>query len=171
MDKVSKIYTKVAHAGVSVRATRRAASLIGALMAALVIGLVGTDAAQAVSVGPNGTLSQATADCTFPGQVTVHDEFIPAHVGQYYFRVRVWMYNFSTGLWTSNDWRSPQLGVLDQKIDYDLKSVRSGVYYLLTEWEQSQGNGWSQSIYDKVEQVFNWMPNEFSQNTDSLCAL
>jgi hypothetical protein len=45
------------------------------------------------------------------------------------------------------------------------------VYYLVTEWQQSQGNGWSPSKRDKVDQVQNWLPNGWSQNTDSLCAL
>jgi hypothetical protein len=171
MDKVGMFFAKVARAGMSRRTMRRAVGSIGALTAALVIGLAGTDAAQAVSTGPDGTIVSSTAACTFPGQVTVYFGFTPPTGGPYYYQVRLLMYNFSTGLWTQTKWLSAELDVIGPTVDYKLDSIPSGVYYLVTEWQQSQGNGWSPSKRDKVDQVQNWLPNGWSQNTDSLCAL
>jgi len=171
MDRLTKVFTKITHAGVSFRATRRVVSLIGALTAALAIGLAGTEAAQAVSVGPNVSLSLTTADCTYPGQVAVHYSFYPAYGGSYYVSIKLWMYNFSTGRWASFPWSQPALVTPGQKLNLSFWNIPSGVYQLRTEWEQYQGNHWSPSVYDNVDQVFNWLPNGWSQNTNSLCAL
>jgi hypothetical protein len=171
MDKVTKIYTKVARAGVTFPAMRRVVSLLCALTAALVIGLAGTDAAQAVSVGPNVTLSLTTADCTYPGQISVHYGFYPAYGGSYYVSIRLWMRNVTTGRWTYFPWSQPALVTPGQKLNLSFWGIPDGLYQLRTEWEQYQGNYWSQSIYDNVDQVFNWLPNGWSQNSNSLCAL
>jgi hypothetical protein len=172
VDKVAKIHTKAAHAGVSLPAMRRAVSLICALTAALVIGLAGTGTAEAVSVGPDVTLSLTQADCSFSGQtINLHYGFYPADGRSYYVSVRLWLYNFSTGQWSHFLWSQPASVSPSQNLNLHFGPVSHGVYYLLTEWKQYQGNGWSQSIYDKMDQVFNWLPNGFSQNTDSHCAL
>jgi len=81
------------------------------------------------------------------------------------------MYNLSTGRWSSFPWSQPASVSPSQNLNLHFRSIPSGAYYLLTEWKQYQANGWSQSIYDKVDQVFNYMPNGFSSNTESACAL
>ena len=171
VDKIAKSYSKVVHVGLSFPAMRRAVSLICALTVALLIGLVGTGTAQAVSRGPNVTLSLTTADCSYPGQLAVHYGFYPADGRSYYVSIKVWMYNFSTGRWSSFPWSQPASVSPSQNLNLHFRSIPSGAYYLLTEWKQYQANGWSQSIYDKVDQVFNYMPNGFSSNTESACAL
>jgi hypothetical protein len=172
MDKVTKIFTNVAHAGGRFPAMWRAVSLIGALTAALVVGLAGAGAAQASSVGPNVTLSLTTAECYTTGQVRIHYGFYPAYGYQYYVSVRLRFYNFSTGLWSSPSPWSPALAVTPgQKLNYPFDYIPHGTYYLLTEWTQWQGNGWSPLVHDKVDQVFNYRPDGSVQSTESICAV
>jgi hypothetical protein len=154
-------------------AMRRAVSLIGALTAALVIGLAGTGAAQAASVGPNVTLQLTTAECYPTGQVRIHYGFYPAYGYQYYVSVRLRFYIYSTGLWSSpSPWSPAQAVTPGQKLNYPFDYIPHGTYGLLTEWKQWQGNGWSPSIYDWVDQVFNYRPDwSVQSSSESICTV
>ena len=166
MDKVGTFFAKVARAGMSWRTMRRAVGSIGALTAALVIGLAGTDAAQAVSTGPDGTIVSSTARLHVPGAGDCPLRLHPAHWGPVLLpgqALDVQLLDRSVG--PRRNGCRPELDVIGPTIDYELDSVPSGVYYLVTEWQQSQGNSWSPSKRDKVDQVQNWLPNGWSQNT------